>query len=226
MRSHQSRACSAPKGNDSNADAGMFLSDLFHVSGEVALDHATASTPQDDSTPQKASEPDGITYFDYNPHVAILDQVDLHTRVANGIDRFFACLTQSSEQVISSRLNILEHVNSYSPYVRAFIENYSHTSLAKASITAMYETIVTYEASFPEDYRIFTEHIPCLSNLLSVIKGLQADRLFKEVWMMCTIALNDIHFHIHLKIPINTTCTFGALSLYFVANWPKLVQVV
>lgn len=94
------------------------------------------------------------------------------------------------------------------PYVKQFLENCSHMSLSKAAITAMYETIVSYEASIPEDCRLISEHIPCVSHLHALLKAVCADRMHDEGWRRSIVDLNNLHFHLLLAVPINTTGTF------------------
>lgn len=84
----------------------MFVSDMVAMR-DVALSDATASTLQDDSTPRGTVDNYEITHFDNNPHAAILEQADLRSRAEDDIGLFCSCLTQSSEQVITSAPNIL-----------------------------------------------------------------------------------------------------------------------
>lgn len=219
MRSHQSRSCSAPiRDNATTADNVINVGGVEEQCGEQHGDGVPEHGPHVNGfdVRQQHESTDGSNSADHysdEPVVlksySILNQIDDRSWVADEVFKFYDSLTQRSERIIDEAPeSMLDHVRECHPVVQQFVENCSGISLSRKAIAIIVNMTACYESGLDPEQRIVTKFIPRLSHLHAVLKALRTNRLFTEKSSRTIIDLNDLHGHLDMDIPVNTTGTF------------------
>lgn len=134
MITHQSRSCVAPDRTESVTGRDLSVPKPSPGDFDLLADNNVNLSLDDDAS-----------YTPLCTTVPILEQLDLQKRVADDISTFHSCLTQCSEQIVSSSTNIMEHINVCPAHYRPFLHSCTSKSLTKSAIDAMYKLIVAFE---------------------------------------------------------------------------------
>lgn len=109
-----------------------------------------------DSWPQEhddciASEHSDVQITPEGPEVdSIFLQLDSERRFRDYIHKFYDCLTQRTEPIITHPVNMTTHVRQCPPYFQQILDNCRHKSLSKTAVSTLYHKISCYERSLSE----------------------------------------------------------------------------
>lgn len=182
VRSHQTRVCSAPHVGE--PDNHEMQDPVLHIEPDLQpFLHDVQVTEQPPSTSlTEDSYSQNVNDSQHDSPIPILEALDDRKRVSDDIHLFYKSLIQHSEPVVSAPVNVLHRVRQCPEYVQRFIDNCSDKTLSKQAITAIYDTVASYETNLPEKLRLVTEHIPSAGHLHALLRAIRTDRLYEEGW--------------------------------------------